>query len=234
MEQSSGEIKIEVPHQRATKHTKERESRSAILEVRFCSFKLNPTKRLGSTLPDLNMYGIYVKEKNPLEEVKPIEWMLLTNLVVTSFEDAVEKVRWYCLRWRIEMFHKVLKSGFKVQECRLSEANRLKRYLTVMSIIAWRLFKITLLARTGPNTSVSTLLSATEWRVLYAKVHKGKTPPAQAPKVADAKIWIARLGGFLARKSDGVPGTTTLWRGWKRLTDLVDGWELAQQAQTCG
>ena len=84
---------------------------------------------------------------------------MLTNLQVANFQEACEKVRWYCLRWRIEMYFKVLKCGFKVEDCRLATADRLMRYLAIMSIVAWRLFMITLIVRTEPNTLCTEFLS---------------------------------------------------------------------------
>jgi hypothetical protein len=80
------------------------------------------------------MFAIHVLEKNPPEGESPIEWMLLTNQSVSTLEEACERVHWYSLRWRIEMYFKVLKSGFRVEACRLGTADRLTRYLTVMSI----------------------------------------------------------------------------------------------------
>jgi len=139
------------------------------------------------------------------------------------------KVLWYCLRWRIEMYFKVLKSGFRIEECRLGRADRLARYLTVMSIVAWRLFMITLIARTDPAAPCSALLADHEWKVLFLKVNKNKPLPKKPPPIGDVVIWIAKLGGYLARKSDGPPGTIALWRGWKRLADLTEGWNLAVQ-----
>lgn len=233
-EHCAGKFSIEIPYRRKTKHTTEREARIAKLELRYVDFKLNPPKRLNSKLPDLKMYAVHVIEKNPPAGAEPVEWMLLTNVPVSNFEEAYEKVRWYCLRWRIEMYHKVLKSGFRIEECRLSDAQRLTRYLTVMSIIAWRLFMITLIGRTDPETPCSALLAEHEWRILYLKIHRQKRPPVRVPKIGNVVIWIARLGGFLARKSDGAPGTTTLWRGWKRLADLVDGAALGLRLDTCG
>jgi hypothetical protein len=153
--------------------------------------------------------------------------MLLTNLPINGFEDAVEKVRWYCLRWRIEVFHKILKSGLRVEQCRLQTADRLIRYLTLMSIIAWRLYWITLIARSHPDLPCVPLLDEAEWKVLYSKIHRTKTVPQHPPSLREVVRWIAMLGGFLARKSDGEPGVITLWRGWKRLFDLSEGWNLA-------
>jgi hypothetical protein len=93
-----------------------------------------------------------------------------------------------------------------------------------MSIVAWRLFMITLIARTDPQTPCTAFLSALEWKVLCRSVNKGTSLPEYAPPMGEVVVWIARLGGFLALKSDGRPGTVTLWRGWKRLTDLTEGW----------
>ena len=127
------------------------------------------------------------------------------------------------------MYFKVMKSGFRVEACRLGHAERLARYLTIMSIVAWRLFMVTLIARTTPMTPCSLFLSEREWRVLFLKVNKNKQIPNKPPNIGEVVIWIARLGGYLARKNDGPPGSITLWRGWKRLTDLTEGLYLANQ-----
>ena len=132
------------------------------------------------------------------------------------------------------MYYKVLKSGFNVEACRLGHAQRLARYLTVMSIVAWRLFMITLIARTDPNIPCTGLLADHEWKVLFLKVNNNRKLPKKTPAIGVVVIWIAKLGGFLARKGDGEPGTITLWRGWKRLADLTEGWNLAIQPDTCG
>jgi cytochrome c oxidase subunit IV len=229
----SGSYVVEVSKRSKTKHTKEREARTAIVSVRFDSFTLNPPRNnirhSTEKLPDIEMHAVYVLEQNPPAGEEAIEWMLLTNLPVMSYEDAYEKVLWYCLRWRIEMYFKVLKSGFMVESCRLGHADRLAKYLTVMSIVAWRLFMITLIARTDPTTSCSTFLTDQEWKVLFLHTNKNKTIPKKPPSIGIVVIWIAKLGGYLARKSDGPPGTITLWRGWKRLADLTEGLKLADQ-----
>lgn len=235
---TAGTITVEIPERKATAHAAARHARTAILTIKFGAFVLHPPrnniKHRSSRLPDLPMHAVYAYEIEPPEKEEPVEWMLLTNLLVSNFQEALEKVRWYCLRWRIEMYFKVLKSGFKVEDCRLASANRLVRYLTVMSIVAWRLFMITLIARTDPHTPCTEFLSALEWKVLFRSVNKGTSLPENAPSMGEVVVWIARLGGFLARKSDGMPGTVTLWRGWKRLTDLTEGWGLALSAMSCG
>jgi hypothetical protein len=235
---AAGTITVEIPSKRKTPHGKAQSARIATLTIKFGSFIFNPPrnniKHKTQELPDINMHAVYVYEANSPEGVEPVEWMLLTNLTVSNFAEACEKVRWYCLRWRIEMYFKILKSGFHVEECRLGHAERLTRYLTIMSIVAWRLFMITLIARTDPKISCTNLLADYEWKVLYLKVNKIKTLPKEVPTMGEVVIWIARLGGFLARKGDGHPGTITLWRGWKRLADLTEGWNIANQLGTCG
>ena len=230
----AGSYTVDIPRRSKTKHCKEREARTTTMTVRFGSFRLNPprnhTKHGNEHLPDIELNAVYVREVNPPDGEEPVEWMLLCNLPVTSFEEACEKVRWYSLRWRIEMYHKVLKSGFRVEACRLGDAERLTRYLTVMSIVAWRLFMITLVARTDPATPCLTLLAEQEWKVLFLKTNKNKPLPRKPPSTGDVVIWVAKLGGYLARRSDGPPGTITLWRGWKRLADLTEGWNLAVQS----
>jgi transposase-like protein/transposase Tn5 family protein len=230
----AGTFAIEVPARRGTQHTTPPEPRVATVEVRFVAFTLNPPKRLSSTLPNLAMSAIYVREQAPPAGEPPLEWMLLTNLPIENFEQAYEKVQWYCLRWRIAMYHKVLKSGFRIEHCRLGDAQRLIRYVTVMSIIAWRVLMLTLLARIHPEAPCTTLLTEHEWKVLYCTVNNTTSLPVKVPSLREAVIWIARLGGFLARNNDGPPGTILVWRGWKRLTDLSHGWRLAAGVETCG
>jgi hypothetical protein len=233
-QQVAGELEVDVVEREASKHSRRREARVAQVEIRFGRFQMSPPKRLRSNSADIDMSAIYVTEKGTPEGAEPLEWMLLTDLEIKNFEDACEKVRWYKLRWRIEMFFKVLKSGFRVEHCRLGEAERLRRYLTVMSIIAWRLFAITLIARSKPELGCEQFLSETEWKVLALKANKNKKTPTQPPTMEHVVIWIAKLGGFLARKNDGEPGTLVLWRGWKKLQDIADGYNLAVKNKTCG
>ena len=229
----AGAYEIQLPKRAKTKHSPAREARSATVTVRFAPLCLNPPRNNPmhkiESLPNIDMYAVYVLEPDPPEGEKPLEWMLLTNLPIQSFEEACEKVRWYGLRWRIEMYFKVLKSGFRVEACRLNHAERLTRYLMVMSIVAWRLFMITLIARTDPDTPCTSFLANDEWQVLFRKTHRNRPPPVEPPRVGDVVVWIAKLGGFLARKGDGQPGTIVLWRGWKRLSDITEGWNLAAQ-----
>jgi hypothetical protein len=234
----AGAYTVEITEREKSRHCKGRVSRSAKMSVKFAPFRMNPPrnnpKHGVEPLPDITMYAIHVLEQCPPEGEDPVEWMLLTNMPITTLDEASERVRWYSLRWRIEMFFKVLKSGFHVEACRLGTADRLIRYLTVMSIVAWRLFMITLIARSDPCLPCTAFLSENEWTVLVHKVLHKNIPSKEPPTIADAVRLIARLGGYLDRKNDGPPGMLAVWRGWKRLFDLVEGWEMACQICTCG
>lgn len=222
---SQGQIQVEIPAQ------KNRSSRIATLDIHFSSFAIKPPRNnirnKTEKLADLILSGIYVIERNPPKNEEALEWLLITNLSINNFDSAIEKVRWYCLRWRIEVFHKILKSGFSIEACRLSTAKRLIRYITLMSIIAWRIFYITLIARVDPELPCTVVLEDEEWKVLYVKINQTKNFPKTVPSIKTFISWVAQLGGFLARKNDREPGPMVVWRGWRRLADLCDMWSLA-------
>jgi hypothetical protein len=208
-----------------------RPDRQAIVSVRFVSVTLRPPWRPnGVKLPAITLNAILVQEVDPPADVEdPIEWLLLTNTPVTSFAEAQQVIGWYCCRWQIEVFHKVLKSGCRVEDCRLQTAGRLHSFVALMSVIAWRLHWMTYLNRCQPDWPCTAVLTDIEWEALYMRIHKSKRLPDEVPTVRQAVRWMARLGGFLGRKSDGEPGVTTIWRGWQRLQDLAATWEIVKE-----
>jgi hypothetical protein len=120
----------------------------------------------------------------------------------------------------VEVWHKVLKSGCAIEQRQLASAENLQRALTVYSVIAWRLLSVTLLARAAPDVPCTALLEAVEWQALYCALHQTTQPPSTPPSLGQAVRWLAQLGGYMGRKSDGPPGTEVLWRGLQRLVDL--------------
>lgn len=218
-----------------TVHVPEKESRPARIAkciVTFSEFTMRPPRNhvdpQVKNRPALLLYAIHVTEKNPPPDIDRIDWMLVTDIPLLTAEEALEKIAWYCLRWRIEILHKILKSGLKVEECRLSTSARLIRYLAVMSIVAWRIFWVTLVARVAPDASCRIFLSDFEWNILAAKFDKDKNQEQQVPTLEQSIKWIARLGGFLARKGDKQPGITHVWRGMKKFSAMLEGAELAR------
>ena len=134
------------------------------------------------------------------------------------------RIAWYKCRWNIENYHKVLKSGCRIESTRLGTADRLKRFLALMGVVAWRLYWLTHVNRQNPEDTCETVLEEHEWKALYAKINRTAVSPAKPPTVREAVRWIAKLGGFLGRKGDGEPGITVIWRGWQRLQDIADAW----------
>ena len=233
-----GSYKIDVPIKKSKRNGTRQASRVARIGIKYGDISLSPpknnVKHRSEILPDLKMTAIYAYEICPPKGVMPLEWMLLTNLSVKNFEDAIEKVKWYCLRWRIETYFKVLKSGLNIEECRLGDASRLVKFIAVMSVVAWKLFMLTLISRVNPDMPCDILIDKRRWIPLYLEMHENKKIPKEAPKISSVIRWIAMLGGFLGRTSDAEPGITTLWRGWKRLHDISRGWVLAQKCVTYG
>ena len=192
-QKSKGIIKVKVPKK------DNQPEHMATCEIKFSKINIFPPRnRKGSKEGNLNLglYAIHVIEKNPQKSTPQIEWMLLTNIPVINYKEAVEKIKWYCLRWRIEVYFKVIKSGFKVEDCRLENADRLIRYLAVISIIAWRVYWLTLVSRTSPNLSSLIFLNEFDWKILFVKFNSNKKIPKCPPSMKQITIWIAQLGGF--------------------------------------
>jgi len=220
-----GELSVEITGNQQQK------ARRATVAVRFTPVTLKPPWRPHQQkLPPVHLQAILVREEKPPAEIdEPIEWLLLTNTAVPDFEAAVRVVGWYCCRWQIEIFHKVIKSGCAVEDCRLQSAPRLQNFIALMSVVAWRLHWLTYLSRAQPDVPCTTALNTFEWQALYLRIYRSSEFPAQPPSIRQAVHWIARLGGFLGRKADGEPGVTVIWRGWQRLQDMADTWYLVNE-----
>ena len=217
-----GQLQVHVPPQDGAA------ARDALVTVQSTTVTLRPPWRpqdeAHPPLPKITLDVVLVREKAPPDDVTPLEWLLLTNVPVPNFTQAVERVKWYRCRWHIEVYFKVLKSGCNIEACRLGTAERLKRFIALTSVIAWRLYWMTHISRHMPDAPCTVVLVDYEWHALYAKIYHTTTLPAQPPTVRQALHWLARLGGFLDRKGDGEPGITAIWRGWQRLQDIADTW----------
>ena len=221
----AGEFTLEVPARQGQL------ARQAHLHVRFAQTRLTPPQRSHATqtenLPNVDVYLVEVIEPHPPQGIPPLHWLLLTNVKVNTYSEALQRIHWYTQRWHIEVYFKVLKSGTKVEQARLETKDRLLRYIALLSVIAWRLYWMTLLNRHLPEADCTQVVTENEWRALYALTHKTRTFPEKTPTVvSQVVLWIAKLGGFLGRKSDGPPGVTVLWRGWQRLTDISNTFAL--------
>jgi len=204
--------------------------RKARLELRFCPVMVRPPEHgmHDASLTPVALNAIEVREREAPEGATPILWRLLTDLPVVGVDDALRCVRYYELRWLIERYHYVLKSGCRIEESQLRAIDRLERLLALLSAVALRLLWMTYSARAHGDAPCTVAFSDLEWRVLYQQ-RMLKPPPDQPPPLREAVLWLAQLGGFLGRTGDGEPGVKVLWRGLTRLQDIVIGFLLASQ-----
>jgi len=115
-------------------------AREATLTVRWREVTLRPpNSRAKDKLPNVTVWAVWAVETNPPPGVAPVEWLLLTTVPIATTADALERLAWYAARWGIEIWHKVLKSGCRIEETQLETADRLIRCLTLYSVIAWRI-----------------------------------------------------------------------------------------------
>lgn len=211
-------------------------SRLAHLSICFCAVELKAPKRKVQQ-PALRLWAIQAQEVHAPKGTAPLRWNLLTTLAVTGAPEAIERVRWYAQRWQIEVLHKVLKSGCKIEQRQLETAQRLERALSIDLVVAWHILALCKAARELPDDPISNWLPAAQWQTLWCYVHQRNRVPPEPPSVRQAVRWIAQLGGFLGRKSDGEPGPTTLWRGLHQLEAMTKMWQLchpAKRSQSCG
>jgi len=196
----------------------------ADLDIKFERLHLLPPIGKQKQYPPLDLTVVHAKERGKPKKKnrKLIDWKLITDLPVRSLKDAKEKLQWYALRWKIEMFHKVLKSGCKAEESKLRTAERLVNLISVFCIVSWRIFWMTMLNRTTPNAPPSLALTDTEIRLLDHLV-SDKSEPKSPKSISRYIIKVARLGGYLARANDPAPGNLVMWRGLSRLSDIEFG-----------
>jgi hypothetical protein len=199
-----------------------RKERTADVALRAGQYAIRPPsdhKRRGDSR-QVNL--LWIVEEKPPKGVEALEWHLVTSEPLDTPEAAIAVARHYCGRWKIEEWHKALKTGCKMEERQLEDWDRLEILLALLSVIAWRLLVLRDAARAEEACPPDAL--SDEDREILRKVQP------KLHKNADAREYlraVAKLGGFLARKSDGHPGWMTLWLGYARLCDMRLGFRAA-------
>jgi hypothetical protein len=220
----AGQHKVAVPDAKGRPAT-------AILQLRFQRIHILPPIGKQKRYPALDLTVIHAFEERKPRGRARIEWKLATDLAVNSVRSAVEKLHWYAQRWKIELFHKVLKSGCRIEAARLRTAERLTKLIALFCILAWRVFWTTMIARTEPRAPTRAVLTEAEV-VLLDRAVRDRPPIPAAATLARYLMKIACLGGYLARARDPPPGIIVMWRGWSRLTDMMLGADAMHQK--CG
>jgi len=212
-----------------------RAHRTAIISIKFIETTIGIPQRHPNAQTkvreEVMIKVIWATEKNPPKGQKAINWILFTNCPVKTIDQAKQCLQWYQHRWRIEEFHKVMKSGCNAENCYLRTFDRISKFVALMSVIAYRLYWITLFSRVMPDRPSTDILEPTELAALFLYINKRskKKMPDKPPTAQEVTIMIAKLGGFLGRKNDNQPGITVIWRGWQKLQSLTEMWVLMNE-----
>jgi len=210
----AGELILKVPRRG------NQPAREARMRLRHAQVTLKAPRRKPE-LPAVTLWAVWSREEDPPEGVRPLEWMLLTSVPTETFEQACERLRWYATRWQIEVYHRTLKSGCRIEERQLGHADRIEACLAIDLVVAWRIHHLSRLGRETPDVPCTVYFEEAEWQALMAFTDQTPTPPEQPPSLREAMRRVAGLGGFLGRKNDGEPGTKSLWLGLQRLDDIT-------------
>lgn len=199
-------------------------SRVATLTLRYATVSVLPPKNAPkrSTLAPVELQVVLVEEEHPPQGVSPLKWMLLTSLPVANAKQALRCVELYRRRWLIERFHYTLKSGCKVEELQLHSLDAFETAVATFSVVAWHLLRLTYQARLTPDVPCDILFDRAEWEALCIRTSKSRKLPKEPPTLREAVWMVAKLGGFLGRKSDGEPGVKVLWVGLRALYESVE------------
>jgi Transposase DNA-binding/Transposase Tn5 dimerisation domain len=215
---------LEVPAQHGQRR------RRAQLELRATTLTITPDAKKHPQRRPVTWTLIEAREVQVPDNIAPLHWLLWTTEAAPTVEAILEALRLYKLRWKIEDFHLILKSGCQAEALELETSVRLTKAITLYAAVAARLLTLRDLARLEPNAPCTTILSRDAWRVLWLRfAQQPLRDDTPAPTARQALLWIGRLGGHLGRKRDGLPGVRTLWRGWRDLSILVAGYRAACQ-----
>ncbi len=203
------------------------------LDIRYKRIHVCPPIGKQKRYPSLDLTIVHASEIRAPSGRKPIQWKLVTDLEVNSLKDAVEKIGWYAMRWKIEVFHKILKSGCRTEDAKLRTADRLANLVALFCIVSWRVLWMTMMARAAPDAAPTIVLTSQEITILDHLIGDNGNRGARPGTLQLYITKLARLGGYLARMSDPPPGNTVIWRGLRRMADIQLGTEIGG-AETYG
>jgi hypothetical protein len=211
-----------------------RQSRTAVVEVRAAQVTLRAPWRQDRKMPDVTVNAVLITEVAPPDGDEPVEWLLITSLPIDTDEHVKLIVRYYCVRWMIEIFFRTLKSGCRVEKRRFENIDRVLPCLAVYLIVTWRTLYVCRLGRSCPEMSCEAVFDPSEWQPVYQIVRQ-QPPPKQPPSLQEMVRMVAQLGGYVNRKRKDEPGPQTVWLGLQRLHDIALCWKTfgpgSQEAQ---
>ena len=204
--------------------TKSTPERTVTLEIcaEQVTISVPKDRKKEKKLSPVKLSAISVREiESDVETKNKILWRLLTTEPIAILDEAKKIIDYYTKRWLIERYHYILKEGCRIEKLQLETAENLKRAISLYSIVAFRLMFMTYLARIEPEASCMQVLSKQEWQALWCYHHKKPTPPNEPPTIQKAILMLAKIGGFMGRKGDGVPGAKVIWLGIMALKTIT-------------
>src|SRR5437899_4854070 len=168
-----------------------RAARVARLEIRFAQVTVKPPQGKSKSGP-VTLWAVLAQEIAAPEGIDPLRWMLLTTYPVTSFADATERLDWYTKRWGIEIYHRTLKSGCRIEQRQLGNADSIEACLAIDMVVAWRIYHLTKLGREVPNVPCTVFFEEAQWKALHTYITKNPVPPAEPPTLREAIRMVAR------------------------------------------
>jgi len=221
-------------HELAIPRRGNQRARSARMAVRFARVTLQPP-RAKRDQPPVTVTAIRTTEIDPPPGARALAWTLLTTVPTTTLAEACERLGWYARRWQIEVYHRTLKSGCRIEERQLGSADSLEACLGVDLVVAWRVLLLAHQGREHPEAPASEYFSNAQWKALWVRTGAPAIPEdTEEPTLREAMRRVAQLGGFLGRKGDGEPGAQTLWKGLQRLDDLTDMFRIMLEMANAG
>lgn len=197
-----------------------RTARTVHQQIKAGRLKLSAPYRRDRTLAEIEITAILATERQPPPGEDAVEWLLLTNLPVTTPEPALEILSGYLCRWQIAIFFRIPTSGCCIEALQLDKRERLEPALALYLIIAWRVLLLTMLGRACPEMPGDVVFDQAEWQGV-SLVTQRQPPPEIPPSLDQMVRRVAGLGGFLNRNHDGFPGPQTIWIGLQRAADFV-------------
>ena len=234
-----GTIEFEVKAAAQSKKVKgkrvptQREGRRVRQRVRVCEVTPRPPYRKSGKLTPVSIYAVLAEEIDPPPGQEAITWLLLTSRKIESFEEAVELLEYYLGRWEIEVFHRVLKTGCRVEQLQLRDSRAVINSVVLYMIVAWRILYLTHLGRSCPDLPCSVVFEEAEWKSLVAvnraEREKSKAAPVREelvePTLGEMVLLVAQQGGYLGRKNDGPPGAQAMWQGMAKIRNFAVAWQ---------
>lgn len=200
----------------------------AVVELRFRRVLVRPPIAKQGQYAPIKVTVLHAIERGKPKDRDPIDWKLITDLPITSRASAIEKLRGYALRWKIETFHKILKSGCRAEQSKLRTAERLVNLMAMFCILSWRIFWMTMINRVVENAPPEIVFTPLEIDLLNRLTQRRQSKRRRVT-LHDCLTQLAKLGGYLARAGDGPPGNMVIWRGITRLTDIELGFHMGAQ-----